>query len=170
LPFFARDGAELYYEVHGDGPPLVLAHGAGGNHMSWWQQVPHFRERYRRVTFAHRGFAPSTDRPSGPGREAFVDDLQKGVERRLRDRLARCVAPGRRDDQAAQLGLAQPTYAPAAPRRGAGLQRTRPISRSRRGSSVRSGASAWVSQVTNDGMVHRRPTPPRAWCSGRRPE
>jgi len=65
VPFFARDGADLYYEVHGDGPPLVLAHGAGGNHTSWWQQVPHFRERRRCVTFAHRGFAPSTDRPNG---------------------------------------------------------------------------------------------------------
>jgi 3-oxoadipate enol-lactonase len=80
MPFFARDGAELYYEVHGDGPPLVLAHGAGGNHMSWWQQVPHFRARYRCVTFAHRGFAPSTDRQDGPGREAFVDDLAALVD------------------------------------------------------------------------------------------
>jgi 3-oxoadipate enol-lactonase len=43
--------------------------------MSWWQQVPQFRDRYRCVTFAHRGFAPSTDRANGPGREAFVDDL-----------------------------------------------------------------------------------------------
>src|SRR5262245_13284912 len=81
MPFFDRDGAELYYEVHGDGPALVFAHGAGGNHTSWWQQVPHFRERYRCVTIAHRGFAPSTDRPRGPGREAFVDDLETLVDR-----------------------------------------------------------------------------------------
>jgi 3-oxoadipate enol-lactonase len=75
MPFFDRDGAQLYYEVHGQGPPIVFAHGAGGNHTSWWQQVPHFQDRYTCVTFAHRGFTPSTDRAGGPGREAFVDDI-----------------------------------------------------------------------------------------------
>ena len=29
------NGIELYYEIHGEGPALVFAHGAGGNHMSW---------------------------------------------------------------------------------------------------------------------------------------
>lgn len=34
----AGDGSERYSELHGDGPTtLVFAHGAGGNHMSWWQ-------------------------------------------------------------------------------------------------------------------------------------
>lgn len=80
MPFLSRDGAEIYYEVHGQGPSLVFAHGAGGNHTSWWQQVPHFQDRYRCVTFAHRGFAPSTDRPGGPGRDAFVDDLAALVD------------------------------------------------------------------------------------------
>lgn len=75
MPFLTREGSELYYEVHGDGPGLIFAHGAGGNQLSWWQQIPHFRRRYQCVTFAHRGFAPSTDAPGGPGREGFVDDL-----------------------------------------------------------------------------------------------
>lgn len=52
------DGA-IYYEVAGSGPPLVFAHGLGGSHMSWWQQVPAFLDRYTCVTFAHRGFHPS---------------------------------------------------------------------------------------------------------------
>ncbi|MYE31158.1 MAG: alpha/beta hydrolase, partial [Chloroflexi bacterium] len=30
------DGFRLYYERHGAGPPVVFAHGAGGNAMSWW--------------------------------------------------------------------------------------------------------------------------------------
>jgi pimeloyl-ACP methyl ester carboxylesterase len=37
----------------------VFAHGLGGNHLSWWQQVPYFSQRYACVTFAHRGFSPS---------------------------------------------------------------------------------------------------------------
>ena len=45
--------------VSGSGPALIFAHGLGGNHLSWWQQVAHFAPRYTCVTFAHRGFAPS---------------------------------------------------------------------------------------------------------------
>lgn len=51
--------ATLYYELVGDGPALLFAHGAGGNAASWWQQVPFFRDRYRVVTFDHRGFGRS---------------------------------------------------------------------------------------------------------------
>ena len=36
------NGATIYYEVHGQGEAVVLAHGRGGNGASWWQQVPHF--------------------------------------------------------------------------------------------------------------------------------
>jgi pimeloyl-ACP methyl ester carboxylesterase len=28
-----------YYEVHGEGPTIIFAHGLGGNHASWFQQV-----------------------------------------------------------------------------------------------------------------------------------
>ena len=49
--------------------------GLGGNHLSWWQQVPFFSDRYTCVTFAHRGFAPSTDSAEPLGPRAFADDL-----------------------------------------------------------------------------------------------
>ena len=70
-----RPGCRLYYEVEGAGPMLVFAHGLGGNHLSWWQQVPHFRDRYTCVTFAHRGFAPSSAPPGGPHPDDFAGDL-----------------------------------------------------------------------------------------------
>jgi 3-oxoadipate enol-lactonase len=75
MPFLDRGDAAIYYDVAGSGPALVFAHGLGGNHLSWWQQVPHFRDRYTCVTFAHRGFAPSIEDAGGPGPDAFVDDL-----------------------------------------------------------------------------------------------
>src|SRR5436309_6742445 len=70
-----RPDCRLYYEMDGAGPLLVFAHGLGGNHLSWWQQVPHFRERYTCVTFAHRGFAPSSAPPGGPDPGDYAGDL-----------------------------------------------------------------------------------------------
>ncbi|HML12644.1 MAG TPA: alpha/beta hydrolase [Xanthobacteraceae bacterium] len=70
-----RPGCRLYYEVTGAGPAIVFAHGLGGNHLSWWQQVPHFAGRYTCVTFAHRGFAPSSEIPGGPDPADYAGDL-----------------------------------------------------------------------------------------------
>ena len=86
------DGFRLYYEVHGPAPapgtrtPILLAHGAGGNAMSWWQQVPAFADRYPVITFDHRAFGRSGDIEDGPGRLAFASDVRMlldhlGVER-----------------------------------------------------------------------------------------
>jgi pimeloyl-ACP methyl ester carboxylesterase len=75
MPVLDLDGCRLYYETHGEGPALVFAHGLGGGHLSWWQQVPHFRDRYTCVTFDHRGFGLSREAGEGRGPAAFVDDL-----------------------------------------------------------------------------------------------
>lgn len=75
-----RPGASLYYEVHGSGPAIVFAHGLGGNHLSWWQQVAHFSAKYTCVTFAHRGFSPSSPVPGSEAPEAYADDLAALVE------------------------------------------------------------------------------------------
>ena len=66
---------QMYFEVHGEGPALVLAHGAGGTHMSWWQQVPVLSQKYKCITIDHRTFGFSRDVKDGPGRRAFVQDL-----------------------------------------------------------------------------------------------
>jgi 3-oxoadipate enol-lactonase len=81
MPFLPRDGCQLYYETHGAGPALVFAHGLGGGHLSWWQQVPHFRDRYTCVTFDHRGFGLSREAPGGRGPDAFIDDLAALIDR-----------------------------------------------------------------------------------------
>jgi len=75
MAFANINGIELYYETHGSGPALVLAHGGGGSHLSWWQQVPAFAPQYTVVTFDHRSFGQSRDVPNGPGPNAFVEDL-----------------------------------------------------------------------------------------------
>jgi len=70
-----RPDCSLYYEVSGSGPAIVFAHGLGGNHLSWWQQIAHFSARYTCVSFAHRGFAPSSPVPGASAPDAYADDL-----------------------------------------------------------------------------------------------
>ena len=70
-----RPFGDLYYEVTGRGPALLFAHGLGGNHLSWWQQVAHFAPHYTCVAFAHRGFAPSTAFAGGPDPADYAGDL-----------------------------------------------------------------------------------------------
>lgn len=74
MPSLKIGQSELYYEDVGEGPAIVLAHGVGGNHASWIQQIPVLSQTYRVVTFDHRGFGGSTD-TEGLGRAGFVPDL-----------------------------------------------------------------------------------------------
>lgn len=84
MPVLRTADADLYYETHGpppgEAPAIVFAHGAGGNSLSWWQQVPHFARRRTCVTFDHRGFGRSLEAPPGRGGAAFVDDLEALVD------------------------------------------------------------------------------------------
>jgi 3-oxoadipate enol-lactonase len=74
MPFAHVNDIDLYYESHGSGPAILFAHGVGGNHLSWWQQVPVFSKRFRCVIFDHRAFGRSIDLPEGPGRTQFAPD------------------------------------------------------------------------------------------------
>jgi 3-oxoadipate enol-lactonase len=88
MPTAQINEIEFYYEVHGNGPAVVFAHGAGGNHLSWWQQVPVFARQYRCITFDHRSFGQSRDVQDGPGSRAFVEDLKHLLDHLKLDRVS----------------------------------------------------------------------------------
>jgi pimeloyl-ACP methyl ester carboxylesterase len=52
-------GTDVYYEVHGSGPAVLLVHGSGGHHAAWWQQVAALRDSYTVITLDLRGFGLS---------------------------------------------------------------------------------------------------------------
>src|SRR6516165_12640362 len=75
MAFMTKDGFRLYYEdTGGNAPAILFLHGAGGNHLSWWQQVPVFAEEYRCITADQRGFGRSPDVPGGPGPAGLATD------------------------------------------------------------------------------------------------
>jgi 3-oxoadipate enol-lactonase len=66
----------LYYETAGSGFPLVFLHGLGGNHLSWWQQVPYFMRWYQCITVDQRSFGMSPD-PDDLFNRAHPSDLAR---------------------------------------------------------------------------------------------
>ena len=60
------NGQELYYEIHGDGPPLVLVMGIGYDSSLWTlQQVPELSTRFQVVLLDNRdaGRSSRADHP-----------------------------------------------------------------------------------------------------------
>lgn len=84
MPTFSSDGVEIYYQVAGEGYPLVMAHEFAGDITSWEPQVNYFSRRYQVITYCHRGYPPS-EVPDDPA--AYSQDLQVGDLYRLLQHL-----------------------------------------------------------------------------------
>lgn len=88
MPEVSINGVGVYYEVHGDGYPLILCNGFVGTTQMWEGQVEAFSGKHRFITWDLRGHG-RTDRPADPPRyslETIVDDLYQllrhlGVEK-----------------------------------------------------------------------------------------
>jgi 3-oxoadipate enol-lactonase len=65
---------DIYYEVHGEGEPLLLITALSGDLTSWIFQIPEFSRKYRVIVFDNRG-AGRTDVPDIPySTEMMADD------------------------------------------------------------------------------------------------
>ncbi len=65
MPKIRVQGIDLYYEIHGEGAPLIMIRGLGSTADHWVAQVPAFSERFRVVIFDNRGIGRS-DKPDIP--------------------------------------------------------------------------------------------------------
>ena len=59
MPYAAVNGLKMYYEVHGDGPPLLLLHGGTGSIPAAW--IPHFAPRFQVVAMEQMGHGRTAD-------------------------------------------------------------------------------------------------------------
>ncbi|CAB3774964.1 alpha/beta fold hydrolase [Paraburkholderia humisilvae] len=55
------NSANFYYEIRGDGPPLILIAGYTWDHTFWDQMVPTLEKNFRIVTFDNRGIGRTLD-------------------------------------------------------------------------------------------------------------
>jgi pimeloyl-ACP methyl ester carboxylesterase len=69
---------ELYYELTGEGTPLVFLHEFAGDCRSWENQVRLLARRYSVVTYNARGYPPSEvpEDPAAYSQDIAVEDLR----------------------------------------------------------------------------------------------
>jgi 3-oxoadipate enol-lactonase len=78
MPTALINGANIYYESHGSGFPLVFAYGLGGNTGMWAGQVAAMSQRYRFIIWDPRGHGKSDSppRPEQYGMQISAEDLR----------------------------------------------------------------------------------------------
>jgi pimeloyl-ACP methyl ester carboxylesterase len=65
MPFAHTNGINLYYELHGNGAPLVLIPGLGYDGWMWHRMIPGLAEHFQVISLDNRGSGQS-DKPIGP--------------------------------------------------------------------------------------------------------
>jgi pimeloyl-ACP methyl ester carboxylesterase len=76
------DRTKIWYETHGDGTPLVLAYGIGGNTTHWDVNVAGLAAKHRLVLWDPRGHGRS-ESPEDPARYSFdrwVEDMRSVMD------------------------------------------------------------------------------------------
>jgi 3-oxoadipate enol-lactonase len=74
MPITSANGIDLYYEVHGEGEPLLLIMGLSLNSKSWFRTLPALSEHFKVIVFDNRGVGLSS-KPNTPySIELMADD------------------------------------------------------------------------------------------------
>jgi len=75
MPKINVGGVQLYYEIHGDGVPLVLVPGFRTGLWLWFKQVETFARRFRTIVFDPRGIGQSDQPEASSTIKTMADDL-----------------------------------------------------------------------------------------------
>jgi pimeloyl-ACP methyl ester carboxylesterase len=79
--FLKGNNTELYYEVYGEGEPIVLLHGNSGSIKDFYQQIPVLSKNYKVIALDTRGQGKSTDTSKNDlTYSIFADDLKRLID------------------------------------------------------------------------------------------
>lgn len=76
MPIAKTENLDIYYEIIGQGEPLVMIRGVGSNVDHWYEQAPVLSKKYQLLVFDNRGIARTSD-PGGSfsTRDMAVDTI-----------------------------------------------------------------------------------------------
>ncbi|MHA1971721.1 MAG: alpha/beta fold hydrolase [Candidatus Hodarchaeales archaeon] len=60
MPFVKSEDVDIYYEIHGEGEPLIFANGIFANTLSWFNQTKVFSKKYKVILYDMRGQGKSS--------------------------------------------------------------------------------------------------------------
>src|ERR1700741_3188228 len=89
MPKIDRNGVKIYYEVHGNGPPLILTHGYSSTSAMWQGQVEALSKHHKLILWDMRGHGQS-DYPDDPA--AYSEALTVGDIAALLDEVGAAKA------------------------------------------------------------------------------
>jgi pimeloyl-ACP methyl ester carboxylesterase len=84
MPKLNRDGVDIYYEVHGSGPALILTHGYSATSQMWQGQIEPLAKNHTLILWDMRGHGQS-DYPADPS--AYSEELTVGDIDALLDKV-----------------------------------------------------------------------------------
>jgi pimeloyl-ACP methyl ester carboxylesterase len=84
MPYFDNEGIKIYYEIEGEGPPVVMLHGFPANIEETWKQtnwLETLRDNYQLILLDSRGHGKS-DKPHENSyyEQKITDDVIKLLE------------------------------------------------------------------------------------------
>lgn len=75
MPFATIDGSQFYYEITGNGPPLLLVTGLAGVASYWDPNVESLSKHFTVIRYDHRGTGRSVRSEQAYSIELLADDL-----------------------------------------------------------------------------------------------
>ncbi|QEE15407.1 alpha/beta fold hydrolase [Promethearchaeum syntrophicum] len=80
MPTMKINDINIFYEIHGNGEPLLLIHGLGSSTQDWEYQIPQLSKQYKVITIDLRGHG-KTSKANGPySIRGFADDVAMFLE------------------------------------------------------------------------------------------
>src|ERR1700733_10990282 len=80
MSFLELPRCSLFYEVDGNGPPLLLVHGGSCDHDDWRYQVASLRDEFTVVAVDLRGHGASIADPADCTVGRYASDIHELIE------------------------------------------------------------------------------------------
>jgi len=80
MGYIDSSGIKLYYEVYGEGKPLILVGGIAQQICMWKYQIEAFKKDFKVAVFDNRGTGRSDKPESGYSVDIFADDVKALID------------------------------------------------------------------------------------------